>query len=141
MSNPKGYRCANCGNMLPISRDGIMTCPSCGSQYKEEDGMLAPVRVEHIPFESTTIAGRIVIDPYLFYNNPEAAFEVSLKRMAQMMAEKIMPLVELETHYDIATLRHELYGRLRVAIPNRHPEEVIHEAIVESPDIVKVERR
>lgn len=134
--NAKGYRCANCGNMLPISWNGVMKCPSCGSQYKEEGGMLSLVRVEKIPFESTTIAGRVIIDPYLFYKKPEAAFELSLKRMASNMAEQIMPLMEVETYYDHARAEYEIRGRIRVAVPSRRPEEVIQQAIVERPDIV-----
>lgn len=141
MNTPKGYRCANCGNMLPISRSGIMKCECCGSEYKVEDDQVIPFRVEHIQFRTETIGASYVIPEEMLKYNPEAAFEVTLEKMAHGMAEKIAPLMDIRVGYDPMYFTYKLDAKLRVAIPSQPPSEVLQKAISVNADMVNAKRR
>lgn len=136
--NPKGYRCANCGNMLSISeaKKGILRCDCCGSEYKAENDVITPLRIESIPYKYHTIGSRVEIPREYLFKNPERIFELSLHEMARNMADKLVPLMSLETSYDPMKMEHILYGKIKVAIPDTPPEEVLRTAVPVKPSIV-----
>lgn len=129
--NPKGYRCANCGNMLSISaaNKGILRCDCCGSEYKAENDEITPLRIESIPYKCHTIGSRVEIPREYLFENPESIFELSLHKMARSMADKLVPLLSLEVSYDPMKMEHILYGKIEVAIPDTPPDEVLRNAI------------
>lgn len=137
--NPKGYRCANCGNMLSISaaKKGILRCDYCGSEYKAENDEITPLRIERIPYKYRTIGSRVEIPREYLFENPERIFELSLHEMARNMADKLVPLMSLELSYDPMKMEHMLYGNLKVAVPDTPPEEVLRAAVQVRPGIVK----
>ena len=124
MSDLKGYRCPNCGQMLPISRSGIYTCEYCGSQYKAEDeyGVL---KIERLPFKSIqlTLQKRIALE-YLI-DRPQEILAYSLEEMAKEMAEKLLPYMEYDIAQDPQYMDCRMRGRIRIAIPERNPIEAI----------------
>ena len=139
--NPKGYRCANCGNMLPASRTGIIKCECCGSEYRIEDGM-EPLRIERIPFQAVTLGCEAIIPREILLENPNAAFEITLNRMARNLAEKLVPVMDLTVRVDPLRADYLLQARLRAAIPPVHPKDVLREAVkvdAEGVDAKKVE--
>ena len=137
--NPKGYRCANCGNMLSISatKKGILRCDCCGSEYKAENDEITPLRIERIPYKYHTIGSRVEIPREYLFKNPERILELSLHEMARNMADKLVPLMSLEVSYDLMKMEQILYGNIKVAIPDTPPEEVLRTAIPVNPKIVK----
>ena len=131
MSKPVGYRCNNCGNMLPISRSGVLKCQFCGSEYKvKEDYSVTPVIVRQQLFDYETLEGRTVIPDWLLRdaNNKEKLFETTLSQMARNMSEKLLPLMQLSYNYDPEYMQYNLYGRIRVAIPRVDPNDILQEA-------------
>lgn len=137
--NPKGYRCANCGNMLSISAayKGILKCACCGSEYKAENDVITPLRIESIPYKYRTIGSKVEIPREYLFENPERIFELSLHEMARSMADKLVPLMSLETSYDPMKMEHILYGNIKVAIPDTPPEKVLKNAVQVKSGIVK----
>jgi len=137
--NPKGYRCANCGNMLSISeaKEGILRCECCGSEYKAENDVITPLRIESIPCKCHTIGSRVEIPREYLFKNPERILELSLHEMARNMADKLVPLMSLEASCDPMKMEYILYGKIKVAIPDTPPEEVLRAAVTVNPGIVK----
>ena len=137
--NPKGYRCANCGNMLSISeaKKGILRCNCCGSEYKAENDEIMPLKIERIPYRCHTIGGKVEIPREYLFENPESILELSLHEMARKMADKLVPLMSLEVGYDPMRMEHILYGSVKVAIPDVSPAEVLRTALSVNPGIVK----
>ena len=136
--NPKGYRCANCGNMLSISEanKGILRCDCCGSEYRINDE-ITPLMIESIPYKYRTIGSRVEIPREYLFENSERIFELSLHEMARNMADKLVPLMSLEVSYDPMKMEHILYGNIKVAVPDTPPEKVLRNAVTVNPGIVK----
>lgn len=139
MNEPKAFRCANCGQMLPVSHTGVSKCKYCGTEYKVDDDWATPLRIETLPFKSVTLAGKVKIPFYIVEDNPEKAFEYSLHQMAHDMAEKIMPYMDLDVEKDIRTFETTMFARLRVAVPDNPPREVLKRAIAVNAETVKAE--
>ena len=145
MSEVTGYRCSNCGKMLPISTasKGIVTCDCCGSQYKIKDSYLEPMRIitSHINF--TTVEGRVVIPDYILRDvgDRTSFMEMTLQNMAKNLAEKLVPLMKLETNYDARRMEWNLYGSLQVGVPSVDPYSSLCYADIVKSDSVGAIRR
>ena len=121
--NPTGYRCANCGKMLPASRVGIVKCECCGSEYRIEDNYtLRPLKVEQLPFNVQILRGQTEIPREFLQYDPQGVFESSLHRMAEQMAEKLMPLMQLDLQYDPMRMHYIIGSQIRVAYPSTPPQ-------------------
>lgn len=140
MSEVTGYRCTNCGKMLPISnaQRGIVTCECCGSQYKIKDSYLEPMRIITSHLNYTTVEGRVVIPDYILreVGDRTSFMEMTLQNMAKNLSEKLVPLMRLETCYDPMEMAWNLYGSLRVAIPPVSPQDSLRSANLVESDAV-----
>lgn len=135
---PKGYRCPNCGQMLPISRSGVMKCQYCGGEFKTDDGY-APLRIEEVHFRAIEIGCQVQVPEFVFTDNPERAIALSLHEMSKQMAEKLIPLMNLRVDTDPLWLnegRIKIQGRIKVGIPDMPPQRVLQEALQIKPEQV-----
>jgi len=116
MSKLQKLQCEQCAGRI----DGAtLTCQSCGMQYRlNEDFTLCRMEVYHGRF--TSIGGSIAIPAYMLNElGPEGACELTLTKLAENMATKILPFMEFQTMFtpgmaggDIST-----YVRVKVAEP------------------------
>lgn len=113
MSELKPYICTGCGGH--IDRETLV-CRSCGTAYRLDDDMI-PVRLVTSNLEFVTLGGMAILPKEYLVCEPDKAMEYTLHEMAKNMAEKILPLIEFQTEYDIAHNEYKTYGRLRVAKP------------------------
>ena len=116
MSKLTALICKGCGGQ--IDRD-TLTCASCGTQYKyDDDGRLVTV----IQYDRRVVYlhGSFAIPSYFVAHNPEEAMEISLHELAKTMAEKIMPLMELQTRYEPMTQQYITEARVGIADPSNH---------------------
>ena len=107
-------QCEQCGGRI----DGItLTCQSCGMQYRlNEDFTLG--RVEVFQGKFTTIGGSIVIPAFVLSQMGAETFsEMTLSKMAEAMAKKILPFMEFQTMFDPRYAELQTYYRARVAEP------------------------
>lgn len=129
MNEPKAFRCANCGQMLPVSHTGTSKCKYCGTEYQTGDDYASPIRIETMPFRTATFAEKVQIPFMVMRTDPEKAFEISLHEMAKKMAERITPCMEITISDDILTFGTIVSARLRVAVPDIPPQKVLDNAI------------
>ena len=145
MSEVTGYRCSNCGKMLPINtaRNNIVTCECCGSQYRIKDSYLEPMRIITSHLNFTTVEGRVIIPDYILreVGDRPSFMEITLENMAKNLAEKLVPLMKLETNYDIRRMEWNLYGSLQVAVPSEDPHSSMCYAEMVNPNVVNAIRR
>ena len=113
MSKLKPLVCSQCGGH--IDRESLI-CNACGIAYKLDDNFL-PVRIELRKAEVRTISGEVHLPREYLLDSNEIA-EISLQQMAEQMAERILPLIEYTTEYDIYTNSYRTFGRLRVVDPH-----------------------
>ena len=113
MSELKPYICKGCGGH--IDRETLV-CKSCGTAYRLDDDMI-PVKLVTSNLEFVTIGGMAVMPKEYLVGDTDKAMEYTLREMARNMAEKILPLIEFQTDYDIAHNEYRTYGRIRVARP------------------------
>lgn len=114
MGKLQKLQCDQCGGRI----DGTtLACQSCGMQYRlNEDFTLGRVEVYHGRF--TSIGGCIAVPAYVLNTlGPEEACEMSLKQMAENMADKILPFMEFQSMLDPAQNELVTYGRVKVAEP------------------------
>lgn len=140
MREPKAFRCANCGQMLPISHTGISKCKYCGTEYQVDDDWAAPLRIETMPFKAVTFAERVKIPFIVMRTDPEKAFEFSLHEMAERMAERIIPCMEIYAEEDLNTFDTFLGAKIRVAVPDEPIEKALQKAIAVNAETVKGEK-
>ncbi len=111
----KALICECCGGRIDRH---TMTCPMCGTQYKLDE-YEHPIRVIEYSQRVETLTSRIAIPRYVVeHMETEDVMEMTLRQMAQQMAEKIMPLIEFTHEYDPVHQDHITYGVLRVANPH-----------------------
>ena len=114
MSGLRKLQCDNCGGKI----DGAtLTCQSCGMQYMlKEDMTLGRVVTSNLKW--STIGCCVTVPSYVLFDiGKERAAEMTLQQMAESLAPKLLPFMELQSefdprHNDIAT-----FGRIRVAEP------------------------
>ena len=116
MSKLQKLQCEQCAGKI----DGItLTCQSCGMQYRlNEDFTLGRVEVYNRKFQM--LEGKIAIPSYVLYETGAVEFsEMTLRGLAEGMAEKILPFMEFKTmfspmdDYYITTV-----GTIKVAEPS-----------------------
>lgn len=117
MSKLELMQCKTCGGHIDRA---TLTCQSCGAMYRlDEDYM--PVRLEVSQMRIETFVGSAITPREAVYLlGVEEACEMSLKEIAKRMAEKILPMIEYQTEYDMEHNEYVTYGRLRVANPHRY---------------------
>lgn len=127
MSELKGYRCPNCGNMLQLSQrgSGIYRCECCGSEYeKDYDGgmglVIRPyvVRPQIETFESVAKLDHYMLDEVLSEENKVGIVEHTIKSMARDLAEQLIPYIEITTQRDLCTMALMIRGKLQVVKPD-----------------------
>jgi len=105
--------CDKCGGQI----DRVtLTCKMCGTQYVLDENM-KPVRLEVSECRLVTIGSCVAIPKYSLADHPEECTEYTLRELASKMAEKILPLMELQSMYDPKYNEYVTYARLRVAEP------------------------
>lgn len=117
--------CDGCGGQ--IDRDTLI-CNHCGVAYKLDEYEM-PIRVVEYAQRVDTFSGCVRVPAYLVKDakDAEQIMEMSLHQMAKQMAEKIMPLIELQHEFEPATQEYVTYGRLKVANPHTSPRGVYRE--------------
>ena len=55
----KGYRCPNCGSMIPISSGRVLKCECCGSEFEKEHKDIQRIYTTNIDGEDVLIGTRI----------------------------------------------------------------------------------
>ena len=113
MSKLKPLVCSQCGGH--IDRETLI-CNACGIAYRLDDNDM-PVRIELCKAGTVTLSGSVMLPREYLLDSNEIA-EISLQKMAKQMAEKILPLIEYTTEFDIYTNSYVTYGRLRVIDPH-----------------------
>lgn len=114
MSKLQKLQCDQCGGKI----DGItLTCQSCGMQYMlKEDFTLC--RMEVYPGRFTTIGGSVAIPAYVLKEMGAETFsEMTLHKMVEAMASKILPFMEFQNEFDPRDQALLTYYRVRVAEP------------------------
>ena len=114
-----GYKCPNCGSMIPIPKKGrIYHCPYCDSDYeKEDDDFLRPLTVEVCQARLVTLGcKRSVPREYIRHREvTEKAIEMTIKDSAHELAEGIIPYMEFEEYFDPEQMTTIIGGRVKIA--------------------------
>ena len=111
----KALICECCGGRIDR---GTMTCMMCGTQYKLDE-YEHPIRVVEYSQKVETLSSEVIMPRYLVeHMGLEEAMEMSLKEMAQNMAEKMLPLIEFTYGYEPVRQEYVTYGKLKVANPH-----------------------
>ncbi len=132
MNDIKGYRCPNCGSMIPLKGGKILKCEACGTEFEREDNDIRPVYVTTIQGEDVVIGTRIYgHEMEAFTHDPDGFLEYKLKGMAHELAQAILPYIELDVSHDIQTCGLAIRGKVRIGQPV-HP---LGTAWVEYPEI------
>lgn len=138
--NAEGYRCPNCGAMLPISKTyrGICTCQHCGGEYKiTDDYMVEPLTVEVcqvplIDIKMQQLISHEAIEQIKWSHAEEAYMEHMMGAMAINLSKKLLPFIETYVEQDMFTMNTVINGRIKVAKPisnNVSPIEAFKEVI------------
>ncbi len=117
MGKLEKLQCTSCGGRIDRL---TLTCQMCGMQYRldEED---RPIRLEVSHLNFVNLGTSMRVPAYaLKSENTEDIMKYTLTELAHNMAEKILPLMEFQTEFDIAHQDYVTYARLRVAEPNSH---------------------
>ena len=116
MSKLELLQCKTCGGH--IDRD-TLTCNHCGAMYRLDENF-TPLRVEVSQMRLETISAKTMTPAYYVAEHGEDVMKYTLQEMAHNMAERILPLIEFQTEFDIKHNMYVTYGRLRVANPHIH---------------------
>lgn len=114
MSELKPLICTGCGGH--IDRE-TLTCRSCGTAYRLDNDYM-PVPIVLNKANTVTLSSQVFVPREYMLDAPEVA-EYSLHKMVEQMAEKILPLIEYTTEFDIRHNQYVTHGRLRVYDPHR----------------------
>lgn len=121
MSKLTGYKCANCGQMLPIPKGNIFKCEYCGSEYERDDytDVLKPLYVQVLHADVATLKSNYILDRYTMQHTDRAqdALEHAIENCANKMAEQLVPYIEWHTYTrpeDFVVVE----GRLKVVRPD-----------------------
>lgn len=120
MADLKGYRCPNCGNMIPISRSNIYKCEYCGSEYEKENEYLKPLLVETCEAKLITFESKARLDDHILADEKckEDYIKATLSTVARQLAEQIIPYMEVRSYKDISSMTTVIGGKIRIAEPN-----------------------
>lgn len=111
----KALICECCGGRIDRA---TMVCQMCGTAYKLDE-YEQPIRIMEYSQRVDTISTCVSVPRYLIDSMGEKeAMEMTLHKMAEQMAEKIMPLIEFTHEYEPITQVYTTYGRLKVANPH-----------------------
>lgn len=118
MSEYKGYRCANCGQMIPISQSRIIKCEYCGSEYEKENDLLKPIKFEVCETKLVTLEYRERLrEEYLLNDNmKEKYIEHTLDGIAHHLAKQIIPYIEVKSYRDLTTMETIISGRVKIGM-------------------------
>ena len=114
MSKLQKLQCEQCAGKI----DGVtLTCQSCGMQYRlNDDFTLGRIEVSNLKF--ITIGGSVAVPAYILNTlGTETFSEMTLKKMAEDMASKILPFMEFQSMFDPEYNEIQTYTRIRVAEP------------------------
>lgn len=108
--------CDSCGGHIDQS---TLICNHCGVAYRLDEYEM-PIRVMEYSTRVETLSGCVRVPAYLVRDEKDAKdiMEMSLHKMAEQMAIKIMPLIELHHEFEPRTCEYVTYGRLKVANPH-----------------------
>ncbi len=114
MSKLQKLQCDQCGGRI----DGAtLTCQSCGMQYMLKDDFTL-CRIETYPGKFRSIGGAIAVPAYVLHEaGPQTFSEMTLTKMIETMATKILPFAEFQTAFDPTHNELSTYYRVRVAEP------------------------
>lgn len=114
MSKLQKLQCDQCGGRI----DGAtLTCQSCGMQYMLKDDFTL-CRIETYPGKFKSIGGVIAVPAYMLHEMGSQTFsEMTLTKMAESMAAKLLPFAEFQTAFDPTHNELSTYYRIRVAEP------------------------
>ena len=120
MSELKGYRCSNCGQMLPISSGRIFKCEYCGSEYEKENEDLKPLLVETCEAKLITFESKVRLNDHILADErcKEDYIKATLSTVAHQLAEQIVPYMEVKSYKDIRSMTTVIGGKIRIAEPN-----------------------
>lgn len=119
MSTLQRLQCDNCGGRIDRAS---LTCTSCGMQYEKDKNEPIMLRVISEQRRTEVLSGTVLIPDEFMRVEPEKAIEYAVKEMANQMAERLIPFIELEWSRDFMRHQTGIYGRLRVARPTNGGE-------------------
>lgn len=105
--------CTCCGGQ--IDRD-LLICRNCGTQFKYDSNNRL-ITVEQFNRKIIYINGAVMVPAFYVKQDPAQAMELTLKEIAQEMAKKILPLIEFQTRFDMATNSYITSAKIGVAEP------------------------
>lgn len=118
MSEIKGYRCPNCGSMIPIPSNGrIYKCKYCCSEYEKEYDYLKPLKIEVCEARLVNLMYTETIpDEYLVNADiKEKVIEHTLNNIAHELSKQIVPFMEIESYKDFEKMVTVVKGRVKIA--------------------------
>lgn len=119
MSTLQRLQCDNCGGRI----DRVsLTCTSCGMQYEREQNESTLLRIVTEQRRTEVLSGTVLIPDEFMMVEPEKAIKYAVEAMANQMAKRLIPFIELEWYRDFPTHQTKIYGRLRAARPSNGGE-------------------
>ena len=107
-------QCKTCGGHIDRY---TLTCQSCGSIYRLTEDFV-PIRILPSEMQIATIGGSSRTSREdIFVLGEKNASEMTLRHMAEIMAEKLLPYIEFQTSLDPRNGDIVTFGRLRVVNP------------------------
>ena len=117
MSELKPMICECCGGHIDRT---TLICKMCGTAYRLDDNFL-PVRIEVRKGDIRVVESCIQLPrEYVLCMDADEMSKLTLTKMAEQMAEKILPLIEYQTEFDMRQNMYVTHGRLRVVDPHWH---------------------
>lgn len=117
MSELKPLICTGCGGHIDRQ---TLVCKMCGTAYRLDDNFM-PVRIEVRKGDIRVFESCIQLPrEFVLDMGADEMSKMTLKEMAKNMAEKILPLIEYQTEYDMRREMYVTHGRLRVVDPHWH---------------------
>jgi len=119
----RGYRCPNCGAMIPVKSGRVLKCECCGSEFERTRSDLIPYQVVTFEGEDIVIGTRIsqweMDETFRDAVQAEDFLEYKLNEMARKLATSIMPYIEVVVHEDLERGGMLIRGKVRIGKPTR----------------------
>lgn len=123
MSKVKGWRCPNCGQMLPVG-GRIMKCQFCGTEFEKSDDyeQFGIGKVLWLPMGTSEICRYVKIPAYYFRDEKDqkGAVMYGFQKMCEEFADELMKYVEFEVTQDHMHDHILMRGRVKVVRPEKH---------------------
>jgi len=116
MSDLTALICDCCGGQ--IDRE-TLTCRSCGTQYRQKSNGLLEIIQTDRPIRFIDEA--VIIPRFALETDPEKAMEYSVHKLAEKLAERILPLAEWVQEYSPKDQSYYLNMRIGIAENRRNP--------------------